>query len=157
MLLRCPVCNSGNFGRTKETRNMSLLPYYKNEKFQVEVDNYICLECGAEGDFDNTNDEKITNVMRKAKADRSVAILDCLKHHNLSPIFICLTFGLPLDTMKKWSEKQFTDSEVALLIILYESVVNDKNILSDIQTKELSNSMMPIKRLVRFFRCRIMK
>lgn len=136
MLLRCPVCNSGNFGRTKETRSMSLLPYYKDEKFQVEVDNYICLECGTEGDFDNTNDEKITNVMREAKADRAVAILDCLKHlehYKLSPIFICLTFGLPLDTAKKWKEKQFTDAEVALLIILYESVINDKNILSDIQ------------------------
>jgi len=109
----CPVCGSSDVKREAQaqTEQLTLGP-----EFSFEQVNYTCKTCGEEGDFENINDPKYLAAYKDAQ---TVAIKNLIENlaaqSKISMAFFERAFELPVRTVTRWKNGDFSATAVALL------------------------------------------
>ncbi len=114
--LVCPVCGSPNLTQHSffETISESL-----GGHVQLEKKNYICAECGSEGDLFSENEEAAEFAIAKLREDLVVSILEDFTKNNVSLAAIERALELPQRTLTKWKTKSSNPSAAGVSLLKF--------------------------------------
>ena len=106
----CPVCG----GKLKRSSFEKLIGDTK-----VSLVNYICQDCGEEGDFFNENDIKVEKAVQKAQIQETKKILCIFEQQKRSFAGIERALSLPQRTLSKWKTGQTSPSASAVALLKF--------------------------------------
>lgn len=114
----CPACGSSDsIEEIMETEEIKE-PFVESKK--IEVTNYRCLLCGAEGDFAGQSKKKYTQALTELKNKAVNRIIEDFDNNNISMASIERALELPQRTLTKWKNglSSPTAAGIALLKII---------------------------------------
>lgn len=106
----CPVCG-GNLKRSSFEKMIG--------GTKVSLVNYICQDCGEEGDFFNENDTKIKKAVQRAQVQETQNILSLFEQQKRSFAGIERALSLPQRTLSKWKTGKTTPSASAVALLKF--------------------------------------
>jgi DNA-binding transcriptional regulator YiaG len=112
----CPVCGIGILEKIPST--ITLTDPSGIEK-TIEVSEYKCPACEAEGDMFGENDRAIQDEYKKMRADAVVSILKEFSGKDTSYSAVERVLGLPQRTLSKWKNKSIVPSAGATALMRY--------------------------------------
>lgn len=108
---QCPVCGGVNLERSFVKKTIS-----DNE---ISLVNYVCHDCGEEGDFFNENDIKISKVLVQKHLEESLEILSRLEQQKRNFAGIERALNIPQRTFSKWKNKKTKPSAPAIALLKF--------------------------------------
>ncbi|MGP1602419.1 hypothetical protein [Treponema sp.] len=108
---QCPVCGGVNLERSFVKKTIG-----GNE---ISLVNYVCHDCGEEGDFFNENDKKISGAFVQKHLDESLEILSRLEQQKRNFAGIERALNIPQRTFSKWKNKKTKPSAPAIALLKF--------------------------------------
>lgn len=108
----CPSCGSENVVSNREQRQLSL-PFAPGASYAAVLDR--CEDCEFEGDFANSNDAALQRALADAKRASVSAMLGHLDGKGYSMAYMERALELPIRTMMRWKNGDFSAGALALL------------------------------------------
>ena len=112
---QCPACGSTDMTRY-ENKNADQLTL--GNKFFYDEIYYKCNSCSEEGDFLSETEPNYVSAQKNAQLDMIKEILDGFNRSNISMAMLERVFELPVRTLTRWKNGDFSSSGLALLRIL---------------------------------------
>lgn len=114
-IVSCPICGSDNTTCHKTVSYGSLT---LGNDFKYEEVYYVCGSCKEEGDFFSETDKNYLASEKKAQAELVKSILEKLNQAHISMAMLERVLELPVRTLTRWKNGDFSSSSLALLRIL---------------------------------------
>jgi hypothetical protein len=114
---RCPICGSSNLNEV--TRISFISPYGADQCAYCSTE-HLCLACGAEGCFDNSNDPKIEEAITKAISRRSIKSVASLEAKGYKRAYIERCTGLRIGHLARCEKASKFSVEMYALLRLIE-------------------------------------
>lgn len=108
---QCPVCGGVNLKRSFVKKTIG-------DK-EISLVNYVCHDCGEEGDFFNENDVKISKALTQKHLEESLEILSRLERQKRNFAGIERALNIPQRTFSKWKNKKTKPSAPAIALLKF--------------------------------------
>ena len=108
---QCPVCGGVNLKHNFVKKTIG-----DNE---ISLVNYVCHDCGEEGDFFNENDVKISKALMQKHLEESLEILSRLEQQKRNFAGIERALNIPQRTFSKWKNKKTKPSAPAIALLRF--------------------------------------
>lgn len=109
----CPVC-----GSDKVVKEMTPISdrVIRGPEFSYQQENYVCNNCSEEGDFAQVNDAKYLEAYNAAlTVSVKQLVTDLSEKQGISMALFERSFELPVRTLTRWKNGEFSATAVALL------------------------------------------
>ncbi|MDP1677797.1 MAG: hypothetical protein Q8L88_13145 [Bacteroidota bacterium] len=112
----CPVCGSSDLVKTQIAKVVAD-PFGGDRK--IDIDEYLCNNCGADGDFFNQNDEKVNTAICELRQDAVLNILQNFVDQKISFSGIERALDLPQRTLTKWKNNVVNPTSTGVVLLKY--------------------------------------
>lgn len=111
--ITCPACGSDNVLKNASIAHDRISD---GPEFSYQKEYYVCNDCSEEGDFAQVNSKKYLEKYNEALAiSVKQLISDLPEKHEISMAFFERAFELPMRTLTRWKNGEFSATAVALL------------------------------------------
>ena len=109
---KCPVCGSSDVSSSTATRTIGV-PFLGQKMVTIFIDR--CSNCGQSGDFLRRNTALIEDAIHSAEQDFVLKTIEWLSHHGISMAYVERALSLPVRTLTRWRDGEFSAAPIALL------------------------------------------